>query len=304
VRLTSPGWVDAACSLCKSRDRTERFRDGRFGVYRCASCGLTYVSPRRADERLLAEVYDESYWRSSAPRERGYADYSAEEPLWQRTWERRIETLSPRLPAPGSALDVGCASGLFLEALARGGWQVTGLEPSRAMAERAALRLGSERVLALPIEAAELEPAAYDLICMWDVIEHLADPVAALARIERALRPGGRLVLLTQDVASPLARLLGPRWHHYKHDEHLLHFEPRTLALALERADLSVVFATRRSAGKWVPWSFVVERSARLASFLPALLARLSPRAPRSLYVNLGDEMLVVAGRKSETESR
>ncbi len=297
MTATLAGWIDAACALCGSKERVERFRDGIFGVYRCTSCGLVYVSPRREQGELLREVYDESYWRSGAARDRGYADYLADEPLWRRTWERRIAALELHLPAPGRALDVGCASGLFLEALARRGWQVTGIEPSPGMRERARARLGQDRVIDEPLESARLERGAFDLVTLWDVLEHLCDPLGALVEIASALSPRGRLLVLTQDVSSWLERALGRRWHHYKHDEHLVHFDARTLGLALGRAGLRAVRVTRRGTGKWVDWRFVVERSARLSRALPPLLARLAPMAPRALYVNPRDELLVLAAR-------
>jgi len=90
----------------------------------------------------------------------------------------------------------------------------------------------AERVPEAAIEVLEMdgaayraEPASFDLVSFWDVLEHLPDPLAALRAARRLLRPGGRVVVETQDVASPLSRLLGRRWHHFKHAEHLMHFQ-------------------------------------------------------------------------------
>ena len=295
--LEADRWIEVDCALCGSSARRTRFREGVHSVHRCEDCGLVYVSPRRAPGDLIAEVYDASYWRSDAPRQRGYADYEGDEELGRRTWRARLRALELYMPPRGRALDVGCASGLFLQELARRGWSVDGVEPSQTMRERAEQRLGRERVHAVRLDQLELEPEAYDLITLWDVIEHLAQPLEDLRRLRLALRPQGRLVLLTQDVCSPLARLIGRRWHHYKHDEHLHHFSPATLRRALEQCGFRVRHRTRRATGKWVRWSFVVERAQRLGRPLARLLEGLPVEPARALYVNPMDEMMVVAER-------
>jgi SAM-dependent methyltransferase len=67
-------------------------------------------------------------------------------------------------------------------------------------------------------------PATFDLITLWDVLEHLPDPHAAVTEIHRLLRPGGRLVLTTGDAGSLTARVCGRRWHLYTIPEHLFFY--------------------------------------------------------------------------------
>jgi len=286
--------TEPRCLLCGSAERRLRFRQGPHSVLDCSTCGLTYVSPRRESAALLREVYDAQYWRSPRPRERGYGDYRGDRELYARTFERRWAAVRRHLAGPGRALDVGCAAGEFLAVLASEGWEVLGLEPSESMAETAAERLGPGRVRAVTLEEAELEAGSFDLVALWDVLEHLPAPLAALRRVRELLAPGGKLVLETQDIRSPVARLCGRRWHHFKHDEHLAHFHPGTLRRALEEAGLCLVELGRRHAGKYVRGDFVVERSARLHPRLPGLLRPWLGGA-WSAYVNLGDEMIAVA---------
>jgi SAM-dependent methyltransferase len=256
---------------------------------------VTFVHPRRDAAALLDEVYDAGYWRSERPRERGYADYLADDGLHRRTFERRLRALAPQLPAPGRALDVGCAAGHWVELLVEAGWDAHGLEPSGAAALHARQRLGP-RLLEGTLEDPRLDGPRFDLVTLWDVIEHLPAPLEALARVRELLSPGGRLVLETQDLGSPLARLLGRRWHHFKHDEHLVHFDARTLRATLERAGLRVLSLQRRGAGKFVRGDFLVERSARLHRALPRLL-RPWLGGDWSVYVNPLDEWIAVAER-------
>jgi hypothetical protein len=109
------------------------------------------------------------------------------------------------------------------------------------------------------------------------------------------LRPGGKLLIETQNVDSTAARLLGKRWQHYKHAEHIYHFNPRTLGAVLERGGFRILENTPRLGGKYVSMGFVAERAGRLHPLLTTLLKPLELLRERSVYVNLFDEMIVVA---------
>ena len=288
------GWVDVACALCGSLERDERFRDGPYTVMSCGSCQLVYVTPRIDDDELVARVYGPDYWRSPAARVRGYTDYVADHALYRRTFARRLRVLGRELPRVGRALDVGCATGAFLELLCERGYEVRGVEPSPQVGREAAARLGNERVFVGTLEEAGLEEASFDLITLWDVLEHLPRPLRTLKLARRLLAPGGRLVVETQDVASLAARLFGRRWQHYKHAEHLYHFDADTLGLALDEAGFELVRLTRRGAGKYVRPGFVAERARRLAPWLAPALAPLAA-VGGALYVNPLDEWIAVA---------
>ena len=198
-------------------------------------------------------------------------------------------------PKPGRVLDVGCAAGYFLRVMQEEGWQVTGLEPSDTIRRTAEERLGAENVRAGLLGQVELPPQSFDLITMWDVIEHIPDVVAAVRAVGRLLAPGGKFLIETQDVRSLAARVLGKRWQHYKHAEHIYHFHAGTLADALGRAGFRVLENRPWLGGKYVSLGFVAERAARLHPLAAALLSPLKLVAGKAVYVNLLDEMIVVA---------
>ena len=166
------------------------------------------------------------------------------------------------------------------------------------IAREAQERFGSDAVHVGTLDSAPHAPESFDLITLWDVVEHVPDPGALLARARELLRPDGLLVLETQDVSSQFARVLGRRWHHYKHDEHLYHFTPATITTLLQGAGLRVDALTHRHAGKWVSLDFVAERSSRLHPALARVLGRAAGRAQGAgAYVNVMDEMIVLARR-------
>jgi 2-polyprenyl-3-methyl-5-hydroxy-6-metoxy-1,4-benzoquinol methylase len=249
--------------------------------------------------QALLDVYDEGYWKSQNPKQRGYADYAREAALYLKTFKKRMALVSQWLPPKARVLDVGCAAGYFLRVMQQHGHDVHGVELSQAIAVEAVKALGAERVhiglLDDAVTAMNYQPRSFDLVTMWDVVEHIPAPQPVLQRIRTLLKPGGRLLLETQNVASRWARLLGPRWHHYKHDEHLYHFEPKTIRRLLEECGFRVLAIGSAYAGKYVSFGFLAERAQRLGR-LPGLLARpLGLLRGCNLYVNPHDEIIVAA---------
>jgi SAM-dependent methyltransferase len=299
-RTVSAHLVDPACALCGGRERRVRFRAGEHAVVTCEGCDLTYVTPRMEPDALLERVYNASYWSSPAPRERGYADYLGDSELYRATFERRLRALQRLLPRGGRALDVGCGPGVFLGVLHTAGWDVAGIEPSARAREAANAQLRRGAVQRGTLAEACFEPASFDLVTLWDVLEHLPDPLGELRAARALIAPHGRLVVETQDVNSLAARLLGPGWHHYKHCEHLHHFHRGTLRRALRASGFEPLSMRAGPGGKYVRREFLVERSARLWPALPGLVQRLTRLLPEVVWVDLHDEIVCVAQPSTE----
>ncbi|MCA8973492.1 MAG: class I SAM-dependent methyltransferase [Planctomycetes bacterium] len=286
------------CQLCGSDRRSLKFAEPPFEVVTCSDCGLVYVTPRLTGQALL-DIYDEGYWKSQNPKVRGYADYASESALYLKTFHKRM-ALVRRWVAPGSrVLDVGCAAGYFLRVMRDCGHDVHGVELSEAIAKEAVTALGAERIhigtLDDAVTAMNYEPASFDLVSLWDVIEHVPDPQSVLRRIRELLKPGARLLLETQNVTSRWARVLGRRWHHYKHHEHLFHFTPDTIRRLLHDCGFRTLEIGAGYAGKYVSFAFLAERAGKLGR-IPGLLARpLGLLRSWNLYVNPRDEIIVVA---------
>lgn len=288
----------ASCQLCGSGERTLKFQEGPYRVLRCASCGLVYVSPRLQGQALL-DVYGADYWKSSNPKQRGYADYAKEAALYLKTYAKRMALVSRHVPARARVLDVGCAAGYFLRVAQRAGHDVHGVEVSAAIAGEAVRELGAERVfvgtLDAAVEARGWQPHSFGLVTLWDVIEHVPDPQAVLRTIRTLLAPDGVLLLETQNVGSRWARLLGRRWHHYKHDEHIYHFDPATIRRLLADTGFAVRSMGAAYAGKYVSFGFVAERAGRFGRLAGLLAKPLALLRGCNVYVNPRDEMIVVA---------
>lgn len=191
--------------------------EGRFPVRRCLDCGLIYLSPR-PERAEIGRYYPDDY----AP----YHLADSETPNWWRRWNqhyaqnKRARAIEARVAGRGKALDVGCASGGFLEALRRRGWEVAGVESNAVVAEHARASLGLD-VFAGELEEAGFPENAFDLVTMWHVLEHVHDPLATLDEIARIIRPGGTLLLAIPDPDSLEARLFGRFWAGWDVPRHL-----------------------------------------------------------------------------------
>jgi 2-polyprenyl-3-methyl-5-hydroxy-6-metoxy-1,4-benzoquinol methylase len=133
--------------------------------------------------------------------------------------ERRHRAHAKLLAAVGTGkrvLDVGCSSGYLAQPLSERGNTIVGIELDPAAAREA--ERFCDRVLVGDVETMDLafEPGSFDVVLCGDVVEHLRDPVAALGRLRPLLKPGGRLVLSTPNVANWAIRLslLGGRWRY------------------------------------------------------------------------------------------
>jgi 2-polyprenyl-3-methyl-5-hydroxy-6-metoxy-1,4-benzoquinol methylase len=233
------------CNLCGADNTAPVMEIDSFHIVRCRQCGLVYVNPRHGED-ALHEIYTESYYDhdgiTNGLEFYGYDDYLRDEENIKITFAKRLKTIE-RYATKGRLLDVGCATGFFLD-LARGqGWEVVGTEVSNFAARYARerfgldVRVGTLRDLSLPDEA-------FDVVTTWDVIEHVLDPMAELQEMRRILRDDGILSIITPNAGSLVARLLGRRWEEFRRvREHVYFFSGSTLTQMLQKVGFEVLRA-------------------------------------------------------------
>lgn len=192
-------------------------------LVRCRRCSLLFVNPRVSSRAML-----EGYATGADPA------YVSQMPSRVRTFARTLERIDRLRPAKGRLLDVGTAAGAFLKAAKDDGWDVTGVEPNQWLAEwgrseyGVTIHVGSIDEVALPA-------ASYDVVTLWDVIEHTPDPMHVLRRAHALLAPGGLLVVNYPDIGSWIARAMGRKWP-FLSSVHLYYFTRETMRAALDRA--------------------------------------------------------------------
>jgi SAM-dependent methyltransferase len=223
---------DARCLLCGSTC-AHRFTVRGHRVYRCAGCDLEFVHPTPSPEAIAA-VYAEGYFEGGA-----YPDYFDSERRTSIDKARiRFDQFARLGVTSGRLLDLGCAAGYFAdEGLARG-FDAFGVEPSAQPRSRAPER-ARERVVATLDDPAL--PERFDVVTMWDVLEHLPDPDAAMRDITRRLSPDGWLGIVVPCIGNVNTRLAPLSWDQYKPPEHLWFWSLRALTSFLNARGFDVV---------------------------------------------------------------
>lgn len=242
-------------------------------IYRCRVCGLV-VQHRRHDQATISRLLKAEKYLDEAIGE-----------LNLREKHVQFETLLKVIEAFGSidgkrVLDVGANTGLFLSMIRERAASVRGVEPSSEAAANARREFGLD-VQDCLIAEADLPDDAFDVITMFDVVEHLTDPAGDLAFLACKLAPGGRIFMSTHDIGTLLAKLTGPGYPMLMY-QHFFHFTPHTLGLMAEKTGLRVLGCRRFLKS----WSFeyifnLIEKKwpgSRRARWLQAVLAPLMRR--------------------------
>jgi 2-polyprenyl-3-methyl-5-hydroxy-6-metoxy-1,4-benzoquinol methylase len=128
-------------------------------------------------------------------------------------------------------LDIGSGPGLFPRIAAERGWEASAIELNVESVENM-LKEGM-RVIVKPLELADLPQGSFDLVTMWEVLEHVAEPRVLLAEARRILAPGGLLLALVPNAGSLVTRLLHERSDTFGGHSHLNHFNPGSLSAIL-----------------------------------------------------------------------
>lgn len=210
---------------------------GEFQFVRCEQCGMLRQNPR-LDWDQLAAYYPKDYISHGEqldPSVSGFRRFEKRYGHWKRV--RLVNKFKPA----GKWLDIGCGSGLNLqEAQFWKRWDLYGLEPVASMATYVQERLGIP-VFNTNLEEFSCHEGEFDIVTMWDVLEHLPYPVEALEQVGRLLKPGGLLVLSTPNLESLDRQWFRSAWIGYDLPRHLYLFPRNLLRETLHRKGFNVI---------------------------------------------------------------
>lgn len=217
-----PGATSAEGGPLTERYSASSYHIGNDQVVRCRKCGLVYVNPRTASKLIIkgySEAVDERYVSQGKGR--------------TATFEAGMDLIERHASKKGRLLDVGCAAGFFLNVAKKRGWETYGVEPGRWLADWGNKKFGL-KIKPCTLRKARFPSNYFDVVTMWDVLEHVPDPKGELREAYRVLKKGGLLVVNFPNIGSKLARLAGRKWW-FLLSVHLYYFTPKTLKQMLEK---------------------------------------------------------------------
>jgi len=256
-------------------------------------CTLLFLHPIPSVEDL-ARIYQRGYYDSWGGEE------VAELVACQKKayFAQHFRTITALRPG-GIILDLGCAKGAFVELALQKGYSAFGVEISEYAGSIARTRVGEDRISIGRLEDASFAPESFDVVTMFDFLEHLNDPGKLMRSVAGLLRRDGLVYVVTPDTDSLSFTLMGKHWWHFK-EEHLCYYNAKSVKALLERAGL---YLTSRSAcrKRLTLEYFISQMRAYPVPVLASLagaLGKILPEGMRNLACTLPSGEMQVMARK------
>lgn len=277
-----------ACDVCDAPGQEV----GYAGLRRCESCSHVWAD-LAIDTETIQRLYGRSYFFGDE-----YGDYLGDRRTLEKNFAGRLGTLRAFLtPMHRRLFEVGCAYGFFLNA-ARGLFSsARGIDVSADAVRYATTELGLD-VTSGDLLTADLADVQFDVVCLWDTIEHLATPRRYLEVLAEHMPKGALITVTTGDIGSLNARLQKGRWRLIHPPTHLHYFTRRSLTAMLERCGFRVVHV--EYSGFYRSVGGMLHNLVALRWGWPRLGEWLRQVAPADLDVclNLRDIMYIIAERR------
>ena len=240
------------CECCGNNHfRPIHCRKDNTLIVRCEHCRLEGVNP------LPDPVAMESFYRSEMVGEdcnpgyfsRYILERQKRKKSFSRLYHTQLKQIESFKPGKGSLLDLGCGAGYFVKCALDRGWKGYGLELLAEYVQYAKESLSLPRVqLGSLDDALPFEPRTFDVVTMWDLIEHLRHPLACLEKINRVTKPGGLLVIWTPNVKNSV--FTKERWLSYAVKQHFYFFSRDSLEQLLQKAGFKINYIKTNKAKK------------------------------------------------------
>jgi SAM-dependent methyltransferase len=281
---------EPTCNVCGFREIELVYNDAAdyitgdlFQVWQCKRCkaGITLPQPDN-----LSPYYPNKYRRYN----------HIIQDILKFLYRQRVKKWSSQFSAPGVAFEMGCGDGLMLDTLRGLGWKVIGSERTIQAADFPSHKLG------LPVFVGGLESiqpfSHFDLIFLFQVLEHLDDPVKTLQQLARFLKPNGKLIIGVPNFSSWQARVGQEKWFHLDVPRHLVHYSLSALEALVKQSGMEI---ENISYASWEhdPYGWIqsiLNRSDSRSNRLTRLLMQIDPLGVTNLlHLTLGGLLGFVA---------
>lgn len=235
--MTGESIENINCPFCESENAKLYDQEGRWKIVRCKSCGFIYTNPRPTPESLPG-YYEESYFKDKRHYSKFYNSDGTRKTVGER-YDNRVADVENYASERGRLLEIGSARGAFLQVMKSRGWEVEGVEISRDAAILANESGIKTHEGVFSDYAAE---APFDVICMYQTLEHVPDPKQVITKAFSGLNPGGLFIVEVPNINCTELKVSKERRHlSYDLPRHLNHFSPAFLAKEMEKAGFEIV---------------------------------------------------------------
>ena len=228
------------CAICDMDDTKRILIKNSFNIVRCKSCGLIYINPRPTEEELI------NFYSSKSDRDKSYQKINGDRKNIEKL-KNRLNIIEKFSENRGNILDIGCSTGLFLKMARDVGWEVYGNDIDEDKIKYAKENYGLD-VQCRELMETKFPDDYFDVVTLFDSLEHMSKPLNTLKEISRILNQNGFLLLSTPNIGGLLPRLtytlfartIGA-WEHPAPPAHLYQFSKRTIKRLLGKAGYKVI---------------------------------------------------------------
>lgn len=261
------------------------------GILKCPSCNHVFADSRFTDEELK-ELYSREYFFGEE-----YSNYLADQRVLEKNFQSRLKVLKSFCSFHSSLLEIGSAYGFFLNLARKDFQQTKGIDICTDGVQYA------QKTFDLNVECREFlqldfKEKTFDVICLWDTIEHLQAPQLYIEKIGQLAKKGSLIAITTGDVASFNAKFRGKKWRLIHPPTHLHYFSQNSMVKLLDNCGFEVIYnqycGFYRSMNN-IAYNLFVLRSDW--NFLYAILKKMG-LCCFDVYLNLFDIMYVIARKK------
>lgn len=224
-----------SCPICGDTKLKYKYTINNFTLVQCQSCKLLFVKEKCSQQEL-----DHNYKANegvTVEEDWVYLDQENAENL--KYYYRNLRILILNKISAGKIFDVGCNTGQFLDEME--GFECYGIDRSPSHGKIAKEKYG-KNIFVGTFEDYQSPGFLFDCVTLQDVLDHMVDPLEALKKCNKLLKPNGLLVIKVHDMSSLCARIMGRKFYAFIPPTHLFYFNRTALAMALEKASFNIIF--------------------------------------------------------------
>lgn len=229
------------CPVCNSDNNIDFWHNETIKTFKCLNCDVLFQDFLTVKDKL-DKMYNQDYYIPWGINIDKISDSA--EMVKKKTFNQKLKIISGYCK-PGKILDIGCANGFFLELAKENNWDPYGLEINSFAVKLARQKLG-DRIIEGDINKLIDKKEYFNVVTLFDVIEHMSAPGLALKKIHEIIKTNGILVIVTPNWRSLSGKLLKSRWMNFK-IEHLFYFSKFSLGYLLEKAGFEIIFKRANS---------------------------------------------------------